>query len=142
MPNISKKVTRDNLIAMQNELLSLPEDERVELEVNHVFAPGVYCREALIPSGIAVVGKIHKHAHVNIISSGTVVVATEEGVTTFKAPHTFVSLPGTKRVCVALEDTIWSTIHPTDTTDLTRIEEEVIAKSYEEYDVYTRLIEG
>ena len=50
------------------------------------------------------------------------------------APYTFVSRPGTKRVGLAHADTVWVTIHATEETDLEKIEEEVIAASYEGLD--------
>jgi predicted PolB exonuclease-like 3'-5' exonuclease len=61
-------------------------------------------------------------------------VVTEFGVERYRAPKTFVSMPGTKRALVTLQDTIWTTYHVTDKTDLVQIEEEIIAKDYAEYD--------
>ena len=106
--------------------------------VNHYFAPGNYAREIFMPAGICVIGKIHKHAHVNVISQGKVVVATEDGIVEMQAPYTFISQSGTKRVVLVLEDTVWTTIHPTDETDLEKIEDEVIAKDYQELALYNR----
>ena len=101
--------------------------------VQHHFAPGAYGREMRLPAGLVVVGKIHKHAHINVISQGRVRVFTEQdGVLELEAPCTFVSHPGTKRVVLVLEDTRWTTVHVTDKTDLSEIEAEVIAEDYEE----------
>ena len=94
----------------------------------------MYAREILIPAGYVIVGKIHRHAHVNTISKGKAAVATEFGMETIEAPHTFVSKPGTKRAVLALEDTIWTTYHPTDETDLDKIEDDIIAVSFDEYE--------
>lgn len=102
--------------------------------LRHHFAPGMYGREILLPKGVLVVGKIHKHAHLNMIMSGSVAVATEEGVHHYRGPVVLVSQAGTKRVVYALEDTIWVTVHLTNSQDLAVIEEEIIAKSYEDYD--------
>jgi hypothetical protein len=99
--------------------------------VTHHFAPGLYAREIFIPAGVLIIGKIHRHAHVNTISKGKVTVATEFGLKELQAPVTFVSQPGTKRAVVAQEDTIWTTYHPTDETDLARIEDYVIAPTFE-----------
>lgn len=99
--------------------------------LNHHFAPGAYAREILLPAGSLVVGKIHKHAHINVISKGRVIVITETGMITMEAPYTFVSAPGTKRVVFAVEDTVWTTVHVTTETDLEKLEEEIIAPSYE-----------
>lgn len=104
--------------------------------VRHIFAPGAYAREMTIPAGTIIVGKIHKHAHLNFITKGRVKVATEFGTHEFAAPYTFVSQPGTKRVVHALEDVLWTTVHVTDETDLAKIEDEVIAKSYDALDQF------
>ena len=101
--------------------------------VQHHFAPGAYGREMTIPAGLVVVGKIHKHAHINVISKGRVQVFTEQdGVLERAAPCTFVSSPGTKRVVHVLEETVWTTVHVTDKTDLAEIEREVIATDFSE----------
>jgi len=101
--------------------------------VKHHFAPGAYGREMFLPAGMVVVGKIHKHAHVNVISKGRVQVFTEhDGVLELSAPCTFVSSPGTKRAVHVIEDTVWTTVHVTDKTDLADIEREVIATDFSE----------
>ena len=99
--------------------------------VQHHFAPGAYGREMTLPAGLVVVGKIHKHAHINVISKGRVQVFTEQdGVLELAAPCTFVSSPGTKRVVHVLEEAVWTTVHVTDKTDLAEIEREVIATDF------------
>ena len=101
--------------------------------VQHHFAPGAYGREMTLPAGLVVVGKIHRHAHINVISKGRVQVFTEQdGVLELAAPCTFVSSPGTKRVVHVLEETVWTTVHVTDKTDLAEIEREVIATDFSE----------
>lgn len=126
----------DDPLAIRAKILHLQETMReqpqVDCPVKHTFAPGVYAREILLPKGSVVVGKIHKHAHLNIISKGRASVMTEFGPMEIEAPHTFVSQPGTKRAVVALEDVVWTTIHLTDETDLDKIEDQIIAKDYEE----------
>lgn len=98
----------------------------------HRFTEGLYAREVLVPKGMLLVGKIHKHEHINIISKGDVSVLTEFGSERLAAPVTFISAPWTKRVVYAHEDTVWTVIHRTDETDLEKIEEAVIAKNYDE----------
>ena len=114
----------------------LPE---VECPLQHVFAPGVYVRTMFIPAGTVIVGKIHKHAHPNILSQGTVRVLTEgEGDRELTGPLSMVSPPGTKRALLALTDVVWSTVHlnPTNTTDLAEIEADVIAPTFEAYEQF------
>ena len=118
------------LEAAMHAIGSLPPES---CPVLHHFAPGAYAREMLLPKGMRVVGKIHKHAHINVISQGCVTVFTEhEGVLTLIAPYTFVSTPGTKRAVFVHEDTVWTTVHVTDKTNLADIEAEVIATEFED----------
>ena len=130
VPDCRNSDVRNSIVALEAAIRS----SGFEVEappVRHIFAPGVYCREITLPKGITVVGKIHRHAHVNVISKGRVAVVTEFGSEILEAPITFVSEPGTKRAVTALEETIWLTVHPTEETDLAKIEEHVIAPSYE-----------
>ncbi len=116
-------------------------DLEAAFPVKHHFAPGTYGREILLPADSYVVGKIHIHGHLNIISRGLVSVATEFGVVTYDArerPVTFASQPGTKRAVYAHEDTVWTTIHLTTSTDLEQIESEVIAPSFEAFEAITQ----
>lgn len=125
---------RKRLYALQEAVGTLPE---VDCPLQHVFAPGAYARTMFIPAGTVIVGKIHKHAHLNILSQGTVLVITEtEGDRQLTGPLTMVSPPGTKRAVHALTDVVWTTIHLTNETDLAKIEEEVIAKNFEEYEQF------
>jgi predicted dehydrogenase len=111
-----------------------------ECTLTHYFTPKdekygcyTYAREMLIPAGTLIIGKIHRHQHLNFITKGEVIVATEFGNKHFKAPCTFVSQIGLKRSVYAIEDTLWTTIHlvgegSEDKLDV--IEEEVIAPTY------------
>ena len=107
---------------------------QIELPITHHFSKDVYAREMIIPKGVLLVGKIHKYQNMNIISSGEISVLSVDGVKRVKAPYTFVSAAGAKRVGYAHEDTVWTTIHGTGETDVDKIEEQFIAKNYE--DVY------
>jgi len=79
--------------------------------VQNVFAPGTYCREITMAEGSFIIGRIHRHAHTNIISRGVCLVLTEFGIEELRAPCIFNSEPGTKRVVLVLEDTVWTTVH-------------------------------
>lgn len=138
-------VTRSQLLELQEAMvreLQNPESEFIrpaDAPVKHHFAPFMYGREIFMAAGTSWVGKIHKHAHINNISQGRVVVSTEFGSEVFEAPCQFVSLPGTKRAVAIEEDCIWTTYHhnPTNTQDLAQLEREIIAESFEEYDALT-----
>jgi hypothetical protein len=94
-----------------------------------------YAREIFLPKGALAIGKIHKHRHLNFILKGKVSVNTEFGKKYFEAPCTFISEVGLKRAVYAEEDTIWTTVHLTKycgEENLDKIEDELIAKNYEE----------
>lgn len=122
---------RNAILRLEEDMLNMP-GAQTDCPVRHIFAPGLYAREMVIPKGIIIVGKIHKHAHVNTISKGKCSVITEFGEMELIAPVTFVSKPGTKRVVIANEETVWTTYHPSDETDLDKLEESIIAKSYDD----------
>jgi hypothetical protein len=132
-------IERNSIHALEDVLLELPKEDHLDGEslTEHHFAPGVYARELFIPKGSVLTGKIHKTEHLNIVSQGRIAVSTQDGRKIISAPCTFVSQPGTKRAGYALEDTVWTTIHPTEETDLALIEGQVIAKDYSEFEELT-----
>lgn len=105
---------------------------QIEVPLKHYFSPGVYGREVKIAKDTLLIGKIHKSNTMNVLSSGEVSVLSIDGVMRFKAPHTFVSSPGAKRVIYAHEDSTWTTFHGTEETDVAKIEDQFIAKSYDD----------
>ena len=136
---------RENILEVQSGLLeAIAEgvivDTLKECTVKHYFTPQddtfkcyTYAREMTIPKDTLIIGKLHRHKHLNIISQGSVSVITEHGTKHFDAPCTFVSEVGTKRAVYAKEGTIWTTIHTVSygrEEDLDKIEAEVIAPSY------------
>ena len=140
---ILKDIPREKILAFQEELSKLPGaflGDTDQCPLTHKFAPGVYVREIFIPKGTCIVGKIHKHDHPNFLMSGEVMVITEyQGREHLKAPLSIISKAGTKRIVLALEDTVWITVHATNETDLEKIEEVVIAKSYEDFEKFKAL---
>ncbi len=124
-----ERTPRERILFLQAEMEKMPQ---AMPPVKHYFAPGLYGREMLLPKGLLIIGKIHKHAHLNTILYGHVTVYTEFGESELRGPLTFTSEVGTKRVVLAHEDTLWTTYHVTEETDLDKIEDYVIAKSYDE----------
>lgn len=127
-------VTREKIFALE---AAIKENmEAIELPVAHHFSKGVYARELFIPKGTVLTGKIHKEENLNIIAKGDITVMTEDGLKRVGAGAVIVSPPGTKRAGYAHEDTIWITIHGTEEKDLEKIEEQFIAQSFEEYQLF------
>lgn len=132
--------SRETVMQLQAALEDMPDAmgaEECEDKFNeHFFAPGMYGRLMHIPAGMCIVGKIHKHAHINVITRGRVKVVSEFGEDLYEGPKIWVSEPGTKRAVYALEDTDWMTVHanPDDLTDVREIEKQVIADSFSDFD--------
>lgn len=134
-------VARKQIAQLEKAMLETPgfSKDCPDCPVKHFRAPGMIGRQMLIPKGQLIVGKIHKHAHLNHISYGHVRVETDHGPMEIKGPHTFTSEVGTKRAVFALEDTLWTTFHlnpnnydPDNEDDMQKLEDEIIAKSYDE----------
>ncbi len=118
---------------------ALRDHPQVDCPLKHTFAPGMYAREILLPAGTLIVGKIHKHAHLNIVSRGRCTVVTEFGrreIDATAGPVTFTSDAGAKRALYVHEETVWTTIHAVQSTDLAEIERDIIAPDYPELDAF------
>lgn len=123
--NTGLKSPKDKLLNYEKEIAKLPQ---VNMPVRHDFISGVYSRTITINKGIAFCGHTHRYECINIISSGKVLVATEEGSKEICAPYIWKSGPGVKRVGLALEDVTWTTIHsnPDNIQDIDEIEDFLI----------------
>lgn len=117
------KPSRVLIEALQKEVAKLPQ---LELQTNHYFADGMYCREVARSAGVLIIGKVHKREHFYIVTMGKVRVTTETGVRDVSAPAVIVSQPGTKRAVYALEDSVCLTVHRTSETDFAVIERELL----------------
>ena len=135
---------RAAIMNLQAEMLASAEaghhrDTLADQSMRHTFVNGVYAREMRILAGTLIVGRIHKHAHLNFIQRGRALVLTEDGFRHVTAPYYFVSEPGTKRVVFAVEDTLWVTIHPTRETEVLAAEADTVVDTYEELEAFRRL---
>lgn len=150
-PNAPTKVRfREAILTVQDGLQQLIDSGAVQSTLDdctlkHYFTPKdakynccTYAREMMIPKGTLIIGKIHRHQHLNFISKGRVKVFTEFGEKYLEAPCTFVSEVGLKRAVYAEEDTLWTTVHLTEfekESELDKIEREVIAPSYDDMEL-------
>ena len=136
---VTKQDARAVIMAIQEDLAgregALIGDSREYLAVcplKHTFVDNGYVREIFLPKGMFFVTKIHKKRHPYFIMSGEVSVLTDTGVEKLSGPFHGITEPWTKRVIYTHEDTVWITVHPTQETDLKKIEEEIIAKTYDD----------
>lgn len=106
--------------------------------VKHTFTNGMYLREVFVPKGSFITSKIHKSEHPAFLMSGQIDIVSSEGSEKMVAPCYIISKAGTKRAGYAVTDIVWVTVHlnPSNTTDLSILEKEVIAENYESYDKF------
>jgi hypothetical protein len=115
--------TREQIDRLQAEMVKMPP---ADLETEHFFSPGMYCRRVHRSAGTLIVGKVHKEPHFFMCAKGEIIAWTEAGMRKLQAGDVIESKPGTKRVTLAVTDAIGITIHRTDKTDLDEIEAELI----------------
>ncbi len=100
--------------------------EHAAIHVVHRFTPGLYIRECHIPKGALLTSATHKTRHPFVISAGRIRVISETEHVEYAAPFTGVTEPGTRRMLYALDDTIWTTFHVTEETDILKIGEQIL----------------
>jgi quercetin dioxygenase-like cupin family protein len=141
------KAARAKIMRIQAECSMLDDTHRMDESppLKHWLSNGVYAREICLPADSVVVGKIHRHEHLNIISKGTVTVFTEFGEETLNAGDSFISMPGTKRVVYTHPESeaIWTTIHanPDNEKDIEKLEDRYTAIHYAELGMDVDLLE-
>jgi quercetin dioxygenase-like cupin family protein len=111
------------------------------LPLTHSFSDGIYTREIFIKQGMFVIGKIHKTDHTFFLMKGKLLLCTEEGVKEVEAPYYGTASAGTKRVAIALEDTVFVNVHPNPNNikEIEKLEDTFVVSSYEEYKEYKLL---
>ena len=120
---IVKVPSREQIDRLQSEMSKMPQ---AELVTEHYFSPGMYCRKVTRPAGTIIVGKVHKAPHFFMCTKGEIIAWSETGMRRLQAGDVIESQPGTKRVTMAMVDSIGITIHKTDKTDIDEIEAELI----------------
>jgi len=136
---LSKEQFRNGIMKVQENLENHPNGLTGEaLEklnpLKHSFADGCYIREIFNPKGELAVTKIHKVSHPFFLMKGDMTILMEDGIKRIKAPHYGITPAGTKRIIYCHEDCVFVTVHATELTDIAKIEEEVIAKDFDEFD--------
>ena len=114
--------------ALLDELeVAMAKMPQADLKVVDRFTTGMYIRELHVPAGTMVTTMTHKTQHPFVISQGKIKVTSDnEGSIILEAPHTGITEPNTRRAAQALTDTIWTTFHVTNETDIAKIAEEIL----------------
>jgi hypothetical protein len=98
-------------------------------KVDHRFTKGICMRSCSVPRGTLFTTKIHGTQHPLAIMQGQLSIWTREnGVSSYSAPNILITEPGTRRIVFTHSDVVGVTFHPTDETDLQKIEDTIIMK--------------
>lgn len=116
----------DEIESLESKLLRAPQ---AEVPLTHMFAPGVYWREVKMPKGVFIIGHEHKTAHFNVILTGRARVLMNGVLHHIVAPCVLKSEPGVRKILYIEEEMRWATIHPTDETNIEKLEEQLVIKS-------------
>jgi hypothetical protein len=132
--NYRNKVTQAENILFSHDQCDIP--------VNQYFQDGVYIREITIPKDVILTGQIHKHPCLNIVTKGSVLVATPEGNKVISAGAIFISPAGVKRIGIGLEDCTWATVHQYTgpEADEALMKSLMSCETYEHYDEYLEVL--
>lgn len=106
-----------------------------QLPLTHSFADGIYIREIFHPKGMFVIGKIHKLHHSFFLIKGKILLYSETGVEEIQAPFYGTASAGTKRLVVALEDTVFVNVfpNPSNLKEIDKLEDIFYASSYKDF---------
>lgn len=134
-----KFVTNSRIDELEREMVRYP---LIDCPLTHTFTPGMYGRQIFMPAGSIVTSKIHRTEHQYVVLSGRCAVWIEgEGWKEVVGPCSGITKPGTRRVLVMFEDTVWMTFHPTEHTDLDMIESDIIQEHKDHLGVIDRAVE-
>ena len=99
----------------------------VDLGTQHHFSAGVYAKEMHIPKGCVAVTHKHAYDHLSILAQGVAVVTVDGEPKIYKAPACVEIKAGAAHEITAITPIVWFCIHATEETDLSRIDEVLIA---------------
>lgn len=115
-----------SLVDLENELLKL---DQFDIPTTHTFMGGVYARQIIMPKGSLIIGKRHRHKTCNVVVSGKVSIYMGDDVPILNIDSPFFmfeSAAGVKKMLYAHTDTVFTTFHPTEETDLDKLEQQFI----------------
>lgn len=110
--------------AVEAALSRLPQQPHV---LEEYFIPGLYVRSVVLPAGSFLISNRHGTWHPFIITKGSGIVVEEIGnkqsksyeyIANGEGEH-FTSLtePGVRRIILVVDETHWTTFHPTESKD-------------------------
>jgi hypothetical protein len=120
--DISSMSNREKIDVIEWIIFNKMENIVDDLIITNYIKGGVYAREMKAPAGIVITGKVHEFDHINILSEGEISVMTDDGMKRVKAPYTFESKSGIRRIGYTHTPITWTSIHATEMTDINELE--------------------
>lgn len=120
---ISPEVMRQKVVALQDELLQMPQ---ADIVTTHTFLPGVYERKITVPPWTVLTGAAHKTDYRVRLEKGTIAVNVGTEVKVLTAPCEFDAKAGEQRAGrVFEEEVVWVDVYdnPDDCQELSVIED-------------------
>ena len=123
---------KDGFYGDGKEIVAIP-----DIPIKHSFADQLYVRQMDLKKDHVIIGAVHNHLHVWFLLTGKVIINNNGVKIEHIAPCYTVSKPGSQRIILALEDSIFVNVHknPTNTKDISKIEKEIVSMTTEEYNI-------
>ena len=121
---------KDGFYGDGKEIVAIP-----DIPFKHSFADQLYVRQMDLKKNHVIIGAVHNHLHIWFLLTGKVMINNNGEKIEHIAPCYTVSKPGSQRVILALEDSIFVNVHknPTNTKDISKLEKEIVSMTIEEY---------
>lgn len=121
---------KDGFYGDGKEIVVIP-----DIPIKHSFADQLYVRQMDLKKNHVIIGAVHNHLHIWFLLTGKVMINNNGEKIKHIAPCYTVSKPGSQRVILALEDSIFVNVHknPTNTKDISKLEKEIVSMTIEEY---------
>jgi hypothetical protein len=110
---------QEKIVSLEKEILRHPQQG---CPMRHWLQDGYYYRAIFIAKGMLITGARHRLEH-ECLCLGDLLVSTDVGMKRLRGYTRLWAEAGKKRIGLALEDTIWLTIHWTNRESLDEIEE-------------------
>ena len=125
-----EQATNERIEDLETEMLK---HDQVSIPVEHLFINGMYVRQIMIPAGTMLTGRVHKQDYVDVMISGSISVATPDGIKQLDGYNVLTGKAGRKRAGYAHEDTYWLTVHRTSETESEGIEHKLTVMTLDEF---------
>lgn len=115
----------DSVAALEQIALQHPQ---IDLSTSMQCFGGMAARTILIPAGTLLTGALTNIDNLCIVS-GDITVTTDDGPVRITGCHVLPAKAGNKRAGLAHTDTWWTTVWPTELSDIAEIEDEMTNES-------------